>query len=85
MPQTTTMTIRLPEPVMARLAQLAKATDRTKAYLASRAVEEYVGVQEWQVSAIEEAAHEADSMKARFLDHGEVVRRIRRLAARKKK
>lgn len=35
MSQTTTMTVRLPAQVKARLEKLAKSTDRSRAYLAS--------------------------------------------------
>jgi len=52
-----------------------KDTDRSKAYLASRAIEEYLEIQEWQVKAIEKAVHEADSPDAQFVDHEEVVTR----------
>jgi predicted transcriptional regulator len=73
------MTVRIPAKVKERLEALAKATDRSKAYLASRAIEEYLEVQEWQVKAIEKAVHEADSPNAQFIDHKEVVTRVKRL------
>ena len=72
MPQTTTMTLRLPSEVKARLENLAKSTDRSKTYLASRAIEAYLDAQEWQVEAIQDAVHEADSPNAHFFDHEEV-------------
>jgi predicted transcriptional regulator len=70
------MTVRLSEEVVSRLEALASATDRTKAYLASRAIEEYLSENEWQVRAIEEGVAEADSAEAVFLDHDEVRSRL---------
>ena len=81
MPRTTTMTVRLPEEVVARLEALARSTDRTRAYLASRAIEEYVSLQEWQVRAIEEGVTEADSAEAVFVEHEEVQSRLAKRAA----
>lgn len=86
MPQTATMTVRLPAQVLTRLERIAKATDRTKAYLAGRAIEEYVGTQEWQVQEIQAAVREADSDTAQFIEHAAVVKRIRsKLTTRKRK
>ncbi len=84
MPQTTTMTVRLPTQVKARLEKLAKSTDRSKAYLASRAIEEYLDVQEWQVKAIEHAIREADSPDAVFHDHEEVQITLKKLIAKRR-
>ncbi len=72
MPKTTTLTIRLPVDVKGRLEKLAAAMDRTKAYLASRAIEEYLDAQEWQVRAIEEAVEAADRPDAEFTGHEEL-------------
>lgn len=48
-----------------RLAALAQATERSQAYLANRAIEEFVAVQEWQIHAIHQGLEAAD--------HGEFV------------
>lgn len=81
MSQTTTLTLRLGTTVKARLERLAQATDRSKAFLAERAIEAYLDAQEWQVQAIEAAVHEADSPEAKFVDHVQVAARFKRLAA----
>lgn len=78
MAQTTTMTVRLPAEVAVKLDGLARSTERTKSYLASRAIEEYVAAQEWQVQAIAEAVRQADAPGARFLEHEEVAARVQR-------
>lgn len=85
MPQTTTMTVRLPAQVKARLEQLAKATDRSKAYLASQAIEEYLDIQEWQVKAIKDAVQEADSPSPVFHEHEEVQTKLKKLTAKRRR
>lgn len=84
---TSTMTIRLPVETLNRLAELARSTERSKSYLATKAIEEFVTAHEWQIHAIEEAVREADSPDAFFHDHSEVVARMKKKigAARKGK
>ena len=79
MPQSTTMTVRLAPEILEKLEFLAKATDRTKAYLASRAIEAYLEEQEWQVRAVEDAVMEADSGNATFLSHDEVKNKMKKV------
>ena len=57
----TTMTIRLDEELKQRLDRLAKATDRSKSYLAAEALRDYVAINEWQVQEIQAAVAEADA------------------------
>ena len=76
MEQTSTMTIRLPEAIKNKLEHLAAATERTKAYLAAKAIEEFVATQEWQIQAIQEAVKEADSPQAKFIEHAAVVKNM---------
>lgn len=82
--QTTTMTVRLPAQVKARLEKLAKSTDRSKAYLASQAIEEYLNVQEWQVKAIQDAIRKADSPSPVFYEHEEVQTKLKKLTAKRR-
>jgi len=85
MPGTTTMTVRLPSPVKARLEKLAKSTDRSKAYLASQAIQDYLDVQEWQVQAIQDAVREADSPNPVFYGHEEVQTKLKKLTAKRRR
>lgn len=85
MPGTTTMTVRLPAPVKARLEKLAKSIDRSKAYLASQAIQEYLDVQEWQVQAIQDAIREADSPNPVFYEHEEVQTKLKKLTAKRRR
>jgi predicted transcriptional regulator len=58
---TTTMTVRLPVDVKQRLDRLAQTTARSKSWLASDAIAEYVKSQEWQIAEIEAGIREADA------------------------
>ena len=82
MPQTTTMTIHLPMEANTRLEALAKVTHTPLNDIAARAIEEYPDLQEYQIKAIQEAVDEADSPNAEFLDHDEVVERMKKLGNR---
>ena len=57
----TTMTIRLEPELKQRLDQLAKATHRSKSFLAAEALRDFVELNEWQVEEIQSALKEADS------------------------
>jgi len=61
MPQSTTMTIRLEPELKARLDNLATVTHRSKSYLASQAVREFIELNEWQILELKEAVKEADA------------------------
>ncbi len=56
----TTMTIRLEPELKERLDQLAEATHRSKSFLATQALRDYVELNEWQIQEIKEAITEAD-------------------------
>lgn len=70
MSQSTTMTIRLEPELKSRLDKLASATQRSKSFLASEAVREYIELNEWQIQEIKDAIKEADS--GDFADDKEV-------------
>jgi RHH-type transcriptional regulator, rel operon repressor / antitoxin RelB len=57
----TTMTVRLEDDVKDRLDQLAQATQRSKSFLASEAIREFVDTNEWQIGEIKAALGEADA------------------------
>ncbi|MEJ2417629.1 MAG: CopG family ribbon-helix-helix protein [Exilibacterium sp.] len=66
----TTMTIRLEPELKARLDQFAESTHRTKSFLASEAIREFIELNEWQIQEIKEAIKEADA--GDFADDQEV-------------
>jgi RHH-type rel operon transcriptional repressor/antitoxin RelB len=49
---TTTVTIRIPAEMHKRLEKLAGATERSKSWLAARAISAYLESEEWQVARI---------------------------------
>ncbi|NCB38987.1 MAG: CopG family transcriptional regulator [Erysipelotrichia bacterium] len=85
MPQTTTMTIRVPIETMNRLADVSRSTERSKSYLANKAIEEFLDAQEWQILSIEEAVKEADVPDADFQSHANVVARMKKKVAAARK
>lgn len=57
----TTITVRLETEVEDRLDQLAESTQRSKSYLASEAIREFVENNEWQIAETRAALKEADA------------------------
>jgi RHH-type rel operon transcriptional repressor/antitoxin RelB len=57
---TTTMTIRLDHKLKQQLDQLAKATSRSKSFLAVEALRDFVEINQWQIQEITDALKEAD-------------------------
>jgi RHH-type transcriptional regulator, rel operon repressor / antitoxin RelB len=57
----TTITVRLEEEVRERLDQLAESTQRSKSFLASEAIRQFVENNEWQIAETRAALKEADA------------------------
>jgi predicted transcriptional regulator len=57
---TAAFTIRLEDATIEALDRLAERTDRSRSWLAARAVEEYVALNAWQIARIEEGIAAAD-------------------------
>lgn len=55
------MSLRLPENMFAQLETLADATGRTKSWLTTEALKEYLEREAWQISQIQAAIAEADA------------------------
>ena len=55
-----TFTVRIDTAVKKRLEKLARSTGRSRSFLAAEAIEEYLGVNEWQVAGIRRAMESAD-------------------------
>jgi RHH-type transcriptional regulator, rel operon repressor / antitoxin RelB len=53
-------TVRLPDDLKAELDLLAKATNRSKSYLATKAIADYLQRNAWQIKELRQAAQEAD-------------------------
>lgn len=56
-----TLSIRVPADMKESLERLAQATGRSKSWLASEAIREYLAEQAWQVPEIEQAVKEANA------------------------
>lgn len=73
-----TMTLRIDDETHRRLEELAKASDRSKAYLATLALKLYLEENEWQVSETRKALDAADhAPAAEFVDHERVTEWLR--------
>ena len=70
---TTVLTVRLSTELKERLDRLAKATARSKSWLASDAIARYVQLQEWQIQEIEAGIREADAGEFATDDEVEAV------------
>jgi predicted transcriptional regulator len=55
------MSLRIPDEIADTLANLAKATGRSKSYLAVDALREYLAREAWQIEEIQKALKEADA------------------------
>ncbi len=53
--------LRLPKDTKNRLEELAKATGRTKAYLAIDAIEKYLDMEAWQIAAIQQGLRDVEN------------------------
>lgn len=58
---TKTINVRLPESLYNQIEALAKATARTKSFLAIDALTNYVQSESWQIRDIHEGVKEADA------------------------
>lgn len=73
----TTLTIRIDEETKSRLDTLARATTRSKSYLVSNAIEEFLKQNEWHIQEIRKTVAKADKPDARFADHEDVASWLR--------
>ena len=72
MPNSETVTIRLPADIKSKLETLAISTNRSRSWLASQAIAAYVEAQSWQIQQIETAVAIADSPEAVWVEATEV-------------
>ena len=68
---TTTLTLEVSRMIEERLEEVAKATDRTKTWLALEALRSFLDLYEWQVEAIREGIADADA--GRLVEHEKVA------------
>jgi RHH-type rel operon transcriptional repressor/antitoxin RelB len=63
----TPFSIRIEDEVRDKLEQICTLTERSKAYITSKAIEEYVERNSWKVEALKQAKKEA--AKGEFISH----------------
>lgn len=57
---TAAFTIRLDDQMLAKLDALAANTDRSRSWLAAKAIEDYLELNAWQIARIKDGIAEAD-------------------------
>jgi RHH-type transcriptional regulator, rel operon repressor / antitoxin RelB len=67
------MSLRLDDDALAELDALAKATERSRAFLAMQAIREFLRKNQWQVKEIEKGIAEADA--GELISHEEIMAR----------
>ncbi len=81
----TTITVRLDAETKKKLDRLAKATARTKSYLAGNAIREFIEGNEWQIQEIKKTIREANRPGAKFAEHEDVVAWLKTWGSKKEK
>jgi len=80
MPESSVLTLRLDAKLKNKLDRLSKSMNRSRSFVASQAIQEYVSVNEWQINEIKKGLAEADA--GDFATDEEMQRTIRRLTRR---
>lgn len=68
----TLVTLRLDPKLKKQLDRLARATNRTRSFLAAEAIREYVSLNEWQIQEIRKGIEEAD--RGEFASEEDIAR-----------
>jgi len=74
-------TVRLEEETLAALDRLAEKTERSRSWLAAKAIEDYVALNAWQIGKIEAGIAAAD--RNEFADDKEIARVRSKFAPRR--
>ena len=64
-----TVSIRLDEDVISSLDQLSEITDRSRSWLMSHAIEQYIEHEAWQIKAIEQTLSKLQDGTAKYASH----------------
>jgi len=67
-----TVSIRLEDETLIDLDKLSKITERSKAWLMGKAVEQYIENESWQIKAIEQTLSKVKNGKGKFASHESV-------------
>ena len=77
---TAAFTLRLDDATLKALDRLAEKTDRSRSWLAARAIEDYIALNAWQIEKIEAGIAAAD--RGDFADDREVARAAKKHSAK---
>jgi predicted transcriptional regulator len=74
-------TVRLDDETLGALDELAERTDRSRSWLVTQAVQDYVALNVWQLEKIETGIAEAN--RGEFASEGEVARVRRKFSSKR--
>jgi predicted transcriptional regulator len=77
---TSAFTLRLNEATLDALDQLAEKTERSRSWLAAKAIEEYIALNAWQIGKIEAGIAAAD--RGDFASDDDVARVVGKYSAK---
>ena len=80
MAENTILTLRLAPSLRKQLDGLAKATQRSRSFLAAEAIREYVALNQWQIGEIRRAVDEAN--RGEFASDEQVRRTVKKWTRR---
>jgi predicted transcriptional regulator len=75
----TAFTVRLDEPTLGALDRLSEQTDRSRNWIVTKAIEDYVALNAWQISKIEAGIAAVD--RGEFASEEDVARVRKKFAA----
>jgi RHH-type transcriptional regulator, rel operon repressor / antitoxin RelB len=61
MPESSVLTLRLDAKLKSKLDRLSKSMNRSRSFVAAQAIQEFVTVNEWQISEINKGIAEAEA------------------------
>ena len=76
---TVAFTLRLSEATLQALDWLAEKTERSRSWLAVKAIEDYIALNAWQIAKIESGIAAAD--RGEFADDDDVARVVEKYSA----
>jgi RHH-type transcriptional regulator, rel operon repressor / antitoxin RelB len=80
MADSSVLTLRLGAKLKKQLERLSKSMNRTRSFVASEAIREYVELNEWQIEEIKKGLAEAD--RGDFASDGELARVVKKWTSR---
>lgn len=81
--QTDSLHLRIPQDMVEELDRIAASIDRSRNWVATQAIKEYLEVQRWQVEVIRERLVAAEQGKGRVVPHEIVMKRQRKRLIKK--